>query len=131
MNEAQKTEKPEFPDNEANGSFYSLNEPAVLKERVPDDRLREEKPPLIAVYESSGRSGKWPGKLPPPPIGSMVVINFNELGRGKVEGYFVEGGWLGIRVKLAREPQWRKKQKVSGKPALVFAPELKLSYASR
>lgn len=121
--------EPEFRDDEERGNFYALNGPLNPVGNAPDTRVRPADP-VLAVYESNGKSGKWSGKLPPPAIGSKVRINFNELGRGTVEGYFVEAGWFGIRVRLSREPGWRKKNSAArGKPALVFGPELELKYA--
>jgi len=54
--------------------------------------------------------GLWTGKGPVPAIGDKISINFNSLGSGVVERYFVEDGYLGVRVKLLKRPDWHVKQ---------------------
>jgi hypothetical protein len=75
------------------------------------------------LYRAFGYSGKWSGPHLPPKPGSRVKINFNGLGTGEVVNYFSESGWLGIRVKLDKEPDWRKKQATAGKLAMIFGAE--------
>jgi hypothetical protein len=53
---------------------------------------------------------RWSGTMPVPPIGSLVEINFNKLGTGRVTGYWVEYGWLGVQVKLHNDPVWHVTQ---------------------
>lgn len=70
---------------------------------------------------------KWSGVFPIPQIGDSVSINFNELGTGKVESYFVEHGFVGIKVALDKEPEWKKKQHAGTKHAgiaMVFGREI-------
>lgn len=50
---------------------------------------------------------KWSGDNPPPPIGAKIPkIYMNNLGSGKVVGYFCEYGWLGVLVTLDKPPKW-------------------------
>jgi hypothetical protein len=68
---------------------------------------------------------KWSGSKPPPTIGERVHCYMNGLGQGKVVNYFVEYGWLGVRVQLDCNPGWRRKQ-LNGKnpPACMFGVDL-------
>lgn len=67
---------------------------------------------------------KWSGDNPPPAIGTEVEALFNNLGRGKVVGYFVEYKWLGVLVQFLDPPGWYKRQNGS-KPGHVFGMELR------
>lgn len=67
---------------------------------------------------------KWSHANPPPAIGEKVAIQFNGLGSGTVVGYFVEENFLGLRVKLDKNPAWREKQLKGNPPALVFGAEV-------
>lgn len=75
--------------------------------------------------------GKWSGAangLPEPPaIGTTVMVKINGLGRGKVEAYFTEAGFVGVQVRLCDPPAWWIKQN-KGRPfegvALVFGAEV-------
>lgn len=55
-------------------------------------------------------SAKWSGKAPVPAIGEEVKVTMNSMGKGQVMSYFVEEGYLGCYVKLAKPPAWFKKQ---------------------
>jgi len=46
----------------------------------------------------------------PPAIGERLTVRMNGLGPAKVVGYFTEGGYLGLRVKLETPPVWWIKQ---------------------
>jgi len=67
----------------------------------------------------------WSGKGPIPDLGTKVEINFNGLGEGVVHSYFVEHGYIGVRVKLDNQPDWHKNQ---GRPpyAMVFGIEINI-----
>jgi hypothetical protein len=71
---------------------------------------------------------KWSGVYPIPQIGDAVAINFNELGGGVVQAYFVEHGYFGLEVKLSAAPEWHYKQHPPGSKhhgrALVFGAEV-------
>ena len=60
----------------------------------------------------------------PPELGTSVRINFNGLGTGIVAAYFVEHGWLGVKVMLDSRPDWHKKQAPDKPYALVFGAEI-------
>lgn len=71
---------------------------------------------------------KWSGDFPIPAIGQKVKINFNDLGTGVVDGYFQEGGYFGVRVKLDKEPAWKVKQHKGTQfagMAMIFGVEIK------
>lgn len=63
-----------------------------------------------------------------PAIGDRVLITMNGLGPGRVASYFTEHGWLGVSVRLEKDPDWHVKQcrgtKWAGH-ALVFGAEIK------
>lgn len=66
----------------------------------------------------------WSGKGEPLAIGTRVRINFNGFGEGTVRDYFVEHGFLGVRVFLDKQPDWHKKQRPGQPWALVFGNEV-------
>lgn len=68
--------------------------------------------------------GKWSGKQPPPAIGDRVVVNFNGFGPATVLDYFVEAGWLGVEVKLDKQPEWHRKQNGRQTCIKVFGLEI-------
>lgn len=53
---------------------------------------------------------KWSGKGPVPIVGGKVKVIMNNMGKGTVVSYFVQEGYLGVRVKLHKPPAWFKKQ---------------------
>ena len=73
------------------------------------------------------RRALWTGKGEPPAVGSRVTVTTNGLGAGTVTGYAVEGGYLGVMVRVDDEtrPEWYRKQNPEDKPALAFGTELK------
>ncbi len=77
------------------------------------------------VYALADVPAVWSGKTEPPAIGAKVRINFNQLGSGVVESYFTEHGWLGVRIRLDKQPEWHRKQNGTNRNyALVFGIEL-------
>jgi hypothetical protein len=68
---------------------------------------------------------KWSGKGEPPKLGSRVVVTMNGLGPGEVRGFFVQGGYLGIGVKLDSPPHWYKYQNKGNPIARVFGAEVR------
>jgi hypothetical protein len=69
--------------------------------------------------------GKWSGKAELPDLGTKIKINFNGLGEGVVHSYFVEHGFIGVRVKLDKQPDWHKNQE-QPPYALVFGAEIEV-----
>lgn len=67
---------------------------------------------------------KWSGARQVPAIGERVTITFNELNTGSVIGYLVTDGYLGVWIKLDKNPEWRERQGHDG-PALVYGAEIK------
>ncbi len=68
---------------------------------------------------------RWSGNSSVPELGERVTISFNGLGAGKVVGYKVVEGWLGVAIQLEKNPEWRLKQGVSiSEPAFVFGAEI-------
>lgn len=66
--------------------------------------------PLPAINETLPRwSGKAAFKMPPR-VGERINVTMNCLGPAVVLGYFTEGGFLGLRVKLESPPAWWTKQ---------------------
>ncbi len=70
-----------------------------------------------------GVQGKWSGALYPPQIGDRVTVNFNGFGIGSAVDYFTQDGWLGIEVKLDKQPDWHIKQG-GHNPIKVFGAEV-------
>lgn len=68
---------------------------------------------------------KWSGAKTPPAIGDRVTITFNNLDAGRVVGYRIIEGYLGVFVHLEKNPEWRERAGYSADvPALVFGAEL-------
>lgn len=71
---------------------------------------------------------KWSGSEPVPAIGDDVVIRFNRIGPGKVVGYGVESGYLGLMVYPLEPPQWWVEQNGNPSPdnaSLTFGAEVR------
>jgi hypothetical protein len=59
-----------------------------------------------------------------PQIGERVRVALNNLGTGVAEAYFVEAGYLGVKVRLDEPPAWLLKN-TGGEPhAYVFGLEI-------
>lgn len=82
------------------------------------------------VFSFGELRGKWSGSVPPPAIGTVVHVKFNELGNGTVVGYFVESGWLGVRVFPDNPPKWwvesNKKRNDTDPNYSVFGAEINI-----
>jgi hypothetical protein len=65
----------------------------------------------------------WYSQDPPPPIGSRVLVTFNNLGLATVRAYFTEHCYLGVEVELDQPPDWWLKSTTT---AYVFGPEIRL-----
>lgn len=61
----------------------------------------------------------------PPAVGERINATVNGFGPGEVVGYFVEGGWMGVEVKLDVRPDWHIKINGDKHPhPLVFGNEI-------
>lgn len=67
----------------------------------------------------------WSGPLPVPASGTKVDIKMNHLGTGTIVGYFVEHGWLGVKVKLDTKAEWYPKGAKFDGFAFVFGAEIR------
>jgi hypothetical protein len=67
---------------------------------------------------------KWGGDGAPPDVGSRVIVRVNKIGAGKVLGYFLEEGFLGVLVQPDNAPDWYRKQNGGNVPCHVFGAEL-------
>ncbi len=87
---------------------------SAWRKDAPEARYELPEPPADA---------KWSGGAVPK-RGDQVTINFNGLGQGVVTDYFVEHGYLGLRVKLDQQPKWHADQNDRWPYALVFGKEV-------
>jgi hypothetical protein len=60
----------------------------------------------------------------PPAVGARVDVRINGFGPATVLGYFVEHGFLGVKVKPDVRPPWHVRQNPSRDVALVFGAEI-------
>ncbi len=67
-------------------------------------------------------SVEWSGAGAIPAVGTKVNVGLNGLGPGEVTGHYVHDGFIGLVVKIDKEPEWFKKN--GGNPAYVFGLEL-------
>lgn len=65
----------------------------------------------------------WTGETLPR-IGDTCQVYMHNLGCGECIGYFVECGYLGVKVKLYYPPEWFKKQDTTNGVAYVFGLDL-------
>jgi hypothetical protein len=63
----------------------------------------------------------WSGETEPPAVGETVKCH---LGKGLVTGYFVEAGFLGVKVRLDNPPKWFVRQNGRLCPACLFGAEI-------
>ena len=80
---------------------------------------------LSAVLEGVEKfpSGKWSGAFVPE-VGEIVTAKMNSLGKGRVLGFFVEAGWVGVIVKLFEPPEWHVRQNGAAALAGLFGCEI-------
>ena len=71
--------------------------------------------------------GEWSGLLPIPPISTIVQVTFNGLGKGIVQGYFIEHGFVGLHLLAdpGTRPAWHKEQNPDKNFYLVFGNEIR------
>lgn len=75
---------------------------------------------------NGGPAPRWSSDIDPPPIGTRIMVNFNQFGTGTVVGYFTESGWLGVVVDIDKQPAWHLKQNGPDTRILCFGPEIDL-----
>ena len=117
----------------AKGRHYGLNRPDEYCPHILDGDPPGGPHP-IALVDLGGllTRVKWSGRerhagKPLPKLGDRVRITFNGLGTGTVVAYFVEAGFLGVKVRLDQRPAWHVKQNGHNNPdALVFGAEIEI-----
>jgi len=108
------SKSPQDPD----GCAYGLKRlPAGYVNHGPfDAKNDDERPARGEVW--------WCGDKAPPAIGEQVAVRMNQLGEGEVTSYFHEHGFLGVELRIDRQPEWHRKQNGHSPYVLVFAIEL-------
>ncbi len=82
-----------------------------------EHRVGDELPHRVAL---------WTGTGEPPSYGDRVDVRVNGIGPGRVTGYAVQEGYLGVMVLAdeATRPAWHKKQNPRNEAFLSFGAEL-------
>jgi hypothetical protein len=80
----------------------------------------------LDLIQGSGQQAKWSGTKFPPKPGDRVTVNFNGFGGGTVLDYVCLDQWLGVLVKLDKQPGWHLKQ--NGPQECITAFGLELDY---
>ncbi len=82
-----------------------------------EHRVGDELPHRVAL---------WTGTGEPPSYGDRVDVRVNGIGPGRVTGYAVDAGYLGVMVLADEEtrPAWHKKQHPQNGSFLTFGAEL-------
>lgn len=65
----------------------------------------------------------WGSTIAPPAIGANIYVTINGCGPAVVTGYFIEGGFLGVRCRLTNPPEWHVKRNKGNPNGHVFGPE--------
>lgn len=68
----------------------------------------------------------WSNALPLPMVGDYVRVAVNACGTGVVTGYFTDGIWIGVIVRLSSPPEWYVRQNGPDALAHAFGAELNL-----
>jgi hypothetical protein len=68
---------------------------------------------------------RWAGKNAPPLVGTKIHVTMNNLGVATVTGFFVEEGFLGLKVRFHDAPEWHRKQNRGNPNGYIFGPEFK------
>src|SRR5689334_19683097 len=93
------TEKPQAIENPTN--YFTSKTIALLPDLVKDKERQ-----LRAYKISNGMVGKWSGVNDAPEIGAKVNVSMNGIGLATVLGYFIQDGWLGVVVRIAKRPKY-------------------------
>ena len=81
-------------------------------------------PNNLRTIQWQGQPVTWSGAMEPPPVGTKVRANFNNLGEATVTGYFVEEGYLGVECEPVNPPAWWRKQNPTWKKYMLFGVEI-------
>jgi len=91
----------------------------------------KEVPPFVRYVASGNMKDKpvddvkWSGdSAAPPAIGSEVYVKMNAIGWARVVCYFVQDGWLGVKVQPHDPPEWYIKQNGGNCECHAFGAEL-------
>lgn len=68
---------------------------------------------------------QWVSDKPIPPVGSIIDVAINSIGRSEVLKYFVEYGFIGLLVQPLDPPAWYIKQNGADEPCHVYPAETK------
>lgn len=82
--------------------------------------------PLWAPMTGELPGVKWSAAFNPPAVGDVVRVRINGLGLATVTGYFTEGGYLGVTVKLHAPQEWYVKQNGGNVVGHSFGAEIAL-----
>lgn len=83
--------------------------------------------PNLPLWERQDPDGaRWSGAGDPPAIGGRVNCRINGLGLATVTGYFVQGGYLGVTVKLDEPKSWYLKQNGGNVVGHSFGAEIEV-----
>lgn len=116
---------PRIPDARLNSghAYYDLDTcwPTGKTARHPVESRQ------VPVYKAGqeGIEALWAGAKTPPYKGQRVDVLVNDLGTGIVDSYFIERGWLGVKVLLDNPPQWHRRQNPDRNYCLVFGTEIR------
>ena len=80
-------------------------------------------------YPHPGQLARWSGRdtvATPPAIGARVDVPINGFGPGEVLAYFIEHGFLGVKVRPDKRPAWHVEQNPGRDFCLVYGNEIKL-----
>jgi hypothetical protein len=69
--------------------------------------------------------GKWSGEKIPPKVGDRVNVIMNNFGAGTILDYEVRQGWLGVLVRVDKQPEWSKKQDGARNVFTFFGAEIR------
>lgn len=76
--------------------------------------------------QSSGEVLRWGTRdlATPPAVGDIIHCRVNGIGECRVLGYFHDGGYLGVAVRVLHPPLWFIKQNGEERRAFLFGNEV-------
>lgn len=82
---------------------------------------------IESSFEEVVKDGnKWTGSFTPKK-GDKILVTFNNLGTGTIEGFFSENGYIGVLVKPDKPPDWWRKRNPSNEIYNLFGIEIEKS----